>query len=298
MKDLDSRSDRLAPGSTSEEIEMTNIRFETLLFKVESGIASIALNRPAKLNAVSGPMINELHQCLDLVATDDAIRAVVLSGEGRAFSAGFDLESDPEAQNDPEFWDEELRRDFDIIMKFWDCPKPTIAAVHGYCLGSALEITLACDVTISTDDCFFGEPEVKHGDGIICLILPWIIGVKAAKEMLLTGDDRVSAERALALGIINKIVTKDDLTKEALDLAKRIAANDRLAVMLTKKAIHRGFEIMGMREALLEAMETDIVITNTETPESRAFSKVSREQGVKAALAWRAKSLSIDQKPL
>ena len=98
---------------------MTNLSFETLLFRVESSIAFITLNRPKKLNAVSGPMINELHTCLDLVAEKDSIRAVVLSGEGRAFSAGFDLESDPNAQNNPEFWGEELRRDFDIIMKFF-----------------------------------------------------------------------------------------------------------------------------------------------------------------------------------
>ena len=271
---------------------MPDNNFETLQFRIDSGIAAITLNRPEKLNAVNGPMKKELHQCLDVVAEDDSIRAVVLNGAGRAFSAGFDLEPNPDAKDDPEFWSKELRRDFDIVMRFWDCPKPTIAAVHGYCLGSALEITLACDVTISTDECLFGEPEVKHGDGIICLILPWIIGVKAAKEMLLSGDDRVTAERALVMGMINKIVSKADLINEANAIARRIASNDRLAVTLTKKAINQSFEIMGMRKALLEALDTDIVITNTETPESKAFTEISREKGVKAALAWRAASLA------
>ena len=265
--------------------------FETVLFNTESSIAIITLNRPKKLNAVNGPMIEELHQCLDLIAQDESIRAVILNGQGRAFSAGFDLESDPAAAKDPDYWDKELRRDFDIIMKFWDCPKPTIAAVHGYCLGSALEITLACDVTISSDDCLFGEPEVKHGDGIICLLLPWIIGVKAAKEMLLSGDDRVTAERALALGMVNIVVPQAESNHEALGMAKRIAANDRLAVTLTKKAINETFETMGLREALEKALNTDIQITNTATPESTTFSEISREQGLKAALAWRAESL-------
>ena len=267
---------------------MTEQNFETVLFRTESSIAFVTLNRPKKLNAVSGLMIDELHKCLDLVAEDESIRAVVLNGEGRAFSAGFDLESNPASVGDPDFWSKELRRDFDIIMRFWDCPKPTIAAVHGYCLGSALEITLACDVTISDEDCLFGEPEVKHGDGIICLLLPWVIGVKAAKEMLLSGDDRVTAERALALGMINKVVPKPDLRQEAVAMAQRIAANDHLAVLLTKKAINQGFEIMGMRDALMQALETDIYITNTESPESKAFSKINREKGVKAALEWRA----------
>ena len=136
---------------------MTEQNFETVLFRTESSIAFVTLNRPKKLNAVSGLMIDELHKCLDLVAEDESIRAVVLNGEGRAFSAGFDLESDPASEGDPDFSSNELRRDFDIIMRFWDCPKPTIAAVHGYCLGSALEITLACDVTISSEDCLFGN---------------------------------------------------------------------------------------------------------------------------------------------
>lgn len=267
---------------------MTEQSFETLLLNIDSHIAVITLNRPKKLNAVSSLMIDELHQCLDRVEEDESIRAVILNGAGRAFSAGFDLESDPASKDDPEFWAVELRRDFDIIMRFWDCPKPTIAAVHGYCLGSALEITLACDITISSDDCLFGEPEVKHGDGIICLILPWVIGVKAAKEMLLSGDDRVTADRALALGMINKVVAQADLLDEAHAMARRIAANDQLAVQLTKKAINESFELMGMRKALLQALDTDITITNTETPESKAFSEISRQKGLKAALAWRA----------
>jgi enoyl-CoA hydratase len=269
---------------------MTTPQFETVRYQVDSSIAFITLNRPKKLNAVSGLMISELHQCLDMLEADDAVRALVLNGEGRAFSAGFDLAPNPNSKDDPAFWAGELRRDFDIIMRFWDCPKPTIAAVHGYCLGSALEISLACDITISSQDCLFGEPEVKHGDGIICLLLPWVIGVKAAKEMLLSGDDRVTAERALSLGMINKVVRHADLINEATELAKRIAANDLLAVTLTKKAINQSFEKMGMREALLEALETDVLITNTETPESKAFNEITKEKGLKAALAWRAES--------
>ena len=271
-------------------------QFETVLFRVESSVAFITLDRPKKLNAVSRLMIEELHQCLDLAEQDESVRVVLLNGAGRAFSAGFDLESDPASEDDPEFWRQDLRRDFDIIMRFWDCPKPTIAAVHGYCLGSAMEITLACDVTVAAQGCLFGAPEVKHGDGIICLILPWMIGGKAAKELLLTGDDRITADRALALGMINKIVDEEHLLHAALDVAKRIAVNDRLAVTLTKKAINRGYEIMGMRTALLEALETDILITTTDTPESRAFAKVSKEKGVKAALAWRASHLDAGER--
>src|SRR5207249_4017480 len=83
---------------------------------------------------------------------------------------------------------------------FWHCPKPTIAAVHGYCIGGAFELSLACDVTVAAQSTKFGSPEVKFGSGAVALLLPWVAGPKAAKELLLTGDDQLSAERALAIG--------------------------------------------------------------------------------------------------
>ena len=262
--------------------------YQTILYKREGPVAVLTLDRPDKLNAINGAMIDELNHALDLAEKDDHVRAIVLNGAGRAFSAGFDLNvGGDEANADLEFWRNELRRDFDIIMRFWDCPKPTIAAVHKYCLGSAMEMAVACDITIAAEDCCFGAPEVKFGSGIVALILPWVIGVKAAKELLLTGDDKITTDRALSLGLINRVVAETNLYEEALSIACTIANNDQLAVKLTKQAINQSCETMGMRQAMLQALELDVEIETTETPESKEFNRILKEQGTQAALAWR-----------
>jgi enoyl-CoA hydratase len=174
-------------------------------------------------------------------------------------------------------------------MRFWDCSKPTIAAVHGYCLGRSMEISAVCDITIAAADSRFGAPEVKYGSGIVCLVLPWLIGLKNAKELLLTGDNDIDAERARSMGLVNRVVDRDSLLTETLALARRIVANDAMAVQLTKQAMNRGAEIGGLRRALEEALEVDLRIETTETPESREFNTIMPKDGLKAALAWRAR---------
>jgi len=253
------------------------------------GIALLTLNRPEKLNAVNGAMIEALGRALDEAESDSAARAIVLAGSGRAFSAGFDLDMGVgDGAPDPAAVRRALQNDFGIIMRFWDCPKPTIAAVHGYCLGSAMELALACDLTIASDDCRFGEPEVKFGSGIVAMLLPWLIGPKQAKYLLLSGDDRVSAAEALALGLVNRVVPAARLIDEALALAGRVAANDAFAVRMTKQAINRSMDIGGMRQAMLQALELDIVVETSENAESREFNDILRRDGAKAAIAWRA----------
>jgi len=231
-------------------------------YTADGAIARIRLNRPKKLNAINGEMLDGLNEALDRAESDKAIRVVLLSGEGRAFSAGFDLDIGTPAAGVSlaEHTRRELRRDFDLILRFWDCPKPTIAAVHGYCLGSSMEITAVCDITVAADDCLFGAPEVRFGSGIVCLILPWIIGLKQAKELLLTGDDKVDALRAASMGLVNRVVPADRLMTEADAIAQRIAANNELAVRLTKRAIHRSVEIAGLRDALDQALQLDLEI--------------------------------------
>jgi enoyl-CoA hydratase len=260
--------------------------FETIEYEVHGAIAVLALNRPEKLNAITDSLIDELNRALDLAEADDTVRVVVLHGNGRAFSAGFDLEGGT-AAGDLAFKRALLQKDFDIIMRFWDCPKPTIAAVHRYCLGGALEMALACDLTVASTDCRLGEPEPKFGSGSVALLLPWITGPKQAKELLLTADDQVTAERALELGLVNRVTPEGEHLSTAMNLARKIATLDQTSVRLTKVAINRSCDIMGMRQALLAALEIDVIIETTETEESREFNRVLDEQGLKAALAWR-----------
>ena len=262
-------------------------------FEKRGPVAEIHLNRPDKLNALNAAMLEELGTALGEAEQDDEVRVIILCGNGRAFSSGFDLDMGrPGAGvSESDFIRQELKRDFDLIMRFWDCPKPTIAAVHGYCLGSSMEISAVCDITIAADDCRFGAPEVRFGSGIVCMILPWIIGLKNANEILLEGSTRIDAGRAQAIGLINRVVPAAKLMDEARSLAGELSLNDPLAVRLTKKAIRRTVEIAGMRQALAEALETDIEIETTDTPESRTFNNILASDGPKAALAWRTAQL-------
>ena len=261
--------------------------FATIIYATAGPLATITLNRPDKLNAINATMVAELDTALDQAEADDAIRVIILAGAGRAFSAGFDLDLDVDDEADLSALRQELTDDFNIIMRFWDSPKTTIAAVHKYCLGSAMEMAVACDITVATDECRFGAPEVKFGSGIVALVLPWMIGPKRAKELLLTGDDRVSAELACQYGLINRVVSADQLMDETNALALSIAKNDPLAVRMTKQAINKSYDIAGMRGALLQALELDIEVESTETEESREFNAILKTKGTKAAIAWR-----------
>ena len=273
------------------------MKFETIIYEKEGPLAWITLNRPEKLNAISKPMTAELLLATDKAQCDDEVRVIVVKGAGRAFSAGFDLEID----KDPKLTEEErlqalkseLHNDFDLIMRFWHSPKPTVAAVHTYCLGGAMELAIACDITIAATGCRFGEPEVKFGSGAVAMILPYICGPKRAKEILLTGNDRISPEQAEAWGLINRVVKPENLVNRAREIALEIARNDQHAVRITKQAINKTYEFGKMRNALKHALELDIAIESTETEESRRFNEILKNEGAKAAIDWRDHQLGF-----
>jgi enoyl-CoA hydratase/carnithine racemase len=256
--------------------------------RTDGRVGVLTFNRPEVLNAFNGALIGEVGRALENFVSNPAINAVVVHGNGRAFSAGFDLkESASKGVLDATQWRALIEADFDFIMQFWDCPKPTVAAVHGYCLAGAFELALACDITVAASGTFLGEPEVRFGSGIVAMLLPWITGPKQAKELLLTGNDRISAERALDIGIVNRVVPEGEELEHAMEIARTISAAAPASVRMTKRAINRSYEIMGMRQALLAAVETDIFIESSGGPERAEFNRIRKEQGLKAALAWR-----------
>ena len=267
------------------------MKFETIIYEKEGPLAWITLNRPAKLNAITQQMAAEIMLATDKAQCDDEVRIILLKGEGRAFSAGFDLElEDKPDQTEDEKLQElkaELHHDFDLIMRFWDSPKPTVSAVHTYCLGGAMELAIACDITIAASGCRFGEPEVKFGSGAVAMLLPFFCGPKRAKEILLTGNDRISAEQAESWGLVNRVVKPENLLTRAREIALEIARNDQLSVRITKQAINKCYEFGKMRNALKHALELDIAIESTETDESRQFNEILKKEGAKAAIDWR-----------
>ena len=266
--------------------------YETIGFEVERGIGVLTLRRPRVLNAINHKMIDEILEVQSRVETDSSIHVLVLNGAGRAFCAGYDLkeaDAGPDEARAPDLLGARrlLQRDCDMTMGFWHCRKPTLSAVHGHCLAGGCELALACDITIASEDALFGEPELRFGAGIVCLILPWLTGPKQAKELIFTGNDRIPAERALAMGLVNRVVPEGQALGAAMDMARQIAVMDEHAIALSKAAINRTYEIMGLREAIQSAVDLDVEITCLDTPDRRRFREISRRDGLGAALAWR-----------
>jgi enoyl-CoA hydratase len=264
------------------------VDYQTILSERRGPVARITLDRPRVLNALSVELVREFNDAFDRLEADEAVRAVVLMGAGRAFSAGYDLkESGEQKVRGVVEWRRRLERDVRFTLRVWDCPKPVIAAVHGYCLAGACDLAMMCDLTIAAEGTLFGEPEIRFGSGVVTLVMPWVIGMKKTRELLYTGFDRVTAEQALALGLVNRVVPPDRLEAEAMALAEEIARNDPEAVKLTKIALNRTYERMGIKDALAMNLELDTIMEAAETPMRREFNRIRDEQGLKAAIAWR-----------
>ena len=262
--------------------------YESIRVERDARVAHLQLNRPERVNALGRAMLLEIQDALDALEADAEVRVIVLSGAGRGFSSGFDLkEQMARRPAGAGAWREILELDFSTTMRFWDSAKPTIAAIHGPCMAGAFEMALACDISVCSRDAVFGEPELKFGAGIVTLLLPWMVGPKAAKDIILTGTDTLDAERALALGIVSRVVPEGEHLKTALAIARHIAVVDPDLVRDTKKALNRTYEIQGMRAALAAALDIDHAIESHGSPDKRAFMDIAREQGLKAALAWR-----------
>jgi enoyl-CoA hydratase len=262
--------------------------YATIVIEKLGPVARLTLNRPERANALNQTMLVEIAAALDDAENDPDIRALIVRGAGAAFSSGFDLKEQMERQpRGVEQWRPLLRRDFDTVMRFWHFPRPTIAAVRGPCLAGACELALACDLTLAADDAFFGEPELKFGAGIVAMILPWIVGPKIAKEIILTGEDRIPAARAREIGMVNRVVPAAELDAAALALAQHIAAIDPNLVKETKRAINRALEAQNMLHALEDALAIDLAIEGAGSPDKAQFMEIASRDGLKAALAWR-----------
>ncbi|MBI1779194.1 MAG: enoyl-CoA hydratase/isomerase family protein [Proteobacteria bacterium] len=256
--------------------------------RAEGGVGVITLDRPQALNALNSVLMQEVSVALDGFAGRPDIHAIVIHGAGRAFSAGFDLKESAQRNiQGVEQWRAVIEYDFDFLMQFWDCAKPTIAAVHGFCLAGAFEMALSCDMTVAAEGTRFGQPEVRFGSSIVAMLLPWCVGPKAAKELLLTGNDQIDAGRALQLGIVNHVVPAGQELDKAMQMARDVAAAAPLSVALTKRALNRTYEMMNMRQALLAAVDAGVLIEAGAGPERTEFNRIRKEQGLKAAIEWR-----------
>jgi enoyl-CoA hydratase len=218
--------------------------FKTLIYEKKDSIACVTLNRPQALNVYNIEMKDNLHEVLRAIHDDPEVRVVIFKGAGeKAFCAGADLSEFLSAPS-PTIA-RQVRFGRDVWSLFLSIPQPLIAAVHGYVLGSGMEIALCCDIRIASEDAKFGLPEV--GLGIIpaaggTQTLPRVVGRGKALEMLLT-NRWVSGDEAYGMGLVNQVVARHKLIETAEEMAKKIASFNPDAVRNAKQAVIRGLDL-------------------------------------------------------
>ncbi|MBM4237098.1 MAG: crotonase, partial [Euryarchaeota archaeon] len=251
--------------------------YENVLLEKEGEIAILTINRPKVLNALKTDVLKEIGEALGECGRDDGVKVVIITGAGdKAFVAGADIAemSVLDATKAKEF-SEFGNQVFSSIEKL---PKPVIAAVNGYALGGGCELLMACDIVIASDRAKIGQPEVKLGippgfGG--SQRMPRHLGKMKAKELILTGD-MVSAEDALRIGLVNKVVPPDRLMEEAKAMAKTIASRGQLAIRMAKQLINEGMNVDLDSALAMEAKGFAI-----------CFSTEDQKEGMKAFLEKR-----------
>ena len=235
------------------------MQFKTVSYTEKDGILHVKLNRPEKRNALNFEIIREIQQCIGEVATLPSVQVVLLSGEGKCFSGGTDLNSFQAGGSL-----QDIRRGVRSFQAMFNeielLEKPAIALIHSYCFGGALELALSCDLRICTPDAAFNIPEVNMGmvpDGGGSQRLPRVVGVGRAKELILTGKT-INAQKAELWGLVNEIVQPEKLEQTGIAWAKEIMANGMISVGLAKRnvdmsynmSIHDALECAGMAQSL------------------------------------------------
>lgn len=262
---------------------------EELQYEVAVQIAQIRINRPKALNAIHPRIMRPLSDLMKQADADPQVQVIILSGVGAHFGAGYDLKADWGAL----YGDRSImgaRQMLADCVEFeycpWDCKKPVIAMVRGYCLAGSCELAMMCCVTFASENARFGEPEIRFSTSPPAVVMPWIVGLKKARELLYTGDI-IEADEALRIGMINRVYTDEMLEKETLRYARRVASIAPEALQTTKASINRGAEIAGIRQAISYGVETGAMLDAIVTDVYKKFQEVREKDGLAAAIRWR-----------
>jgi enoyl-CoA hydratase len=216
----------------------TTAPFETILYEKDGTdkFATITLNRPDKLNAMNKTTVREIDRAVAMAVADPDVNALVITGAGRAFSSGYDLQG-ADYDVDIESWQADMTENAQALLNIWKAPIPVIASINGYALAGALELMMSCDLAIAADNAKFGEPEVRHNSGPPALFMPWLLSTRDTRWLMYTGD-LVDAEEALRMHLINKIVPADQLKEKTENLARKLARMPVPAIKFAKASIN------------------------------------------------------------
>jgi len=271
--------------------------YQDLLYEVADKVATVTLNRPERMNALSRNLEAEIHRALDEADADREVRAVILTGNGAAFSAGYDQAAtsasgvrplDPTGKTHAEYIEQWQRHDGARVGHWehmWRLGKPVIAAVNGWAMGGGFWYQLAADITIASEKAVFAQPEVRQISNTSYLFTA-LCGWKAANRWALTGD-HFDAQEALRIGMVNEVVPHDELIPRARALAKRIALVPEPSIRLNKAIAMLGIQAAGVHSALLLEGALSALAHSSHSEDREKLFEAQRQGGLKAYLDLR-----------
>jgi enoyl-CoA hydratase len=240
---------------------------DTVIYEVSEGVATITMDRPGYHNAQNAKMTYELDAAFRRAVADDEVKVIVLAGNGKHFSAGHDIGTPGRdihlSQERTSMWYDHANKPggeflyvreaeayLGMCRRWREIPKPTIAAVQGACIAGGLMLAWVCDLIVATDDAFFSDPVVRMGiPGVEYFAHPFEMPPRIAKEFLFTGE-KMSAERAYQVGMVNRLSTRETLQDDVKALAAKVATQPRLGLALTKQAINHVEDLQGKRTGM------------------------------------------------
>ncbi|MFT4149169.1 MAG: enoyl-CoA hydratase/isomerase family protein [Paracoccaceae bacterium] len=246
----------------------------------EDAFVTLTMNRPDKMNAMNQALGDALEAAVVRAVKDPGVRAILLTGAGRAFSAGFDLGGE-DFEMDADRWREDIGENMRRFRLIREAPIPIIAAVNGFCLAGGLELMMCCDMAIAAEDAKLGEPEVRHVSAPPTLMLPWTVPMIHARHLMYTGDliDGVEAAR---IHLVNKAVPRDRLMEEAQRLTRKCARMPGTAIKYAKAALNHYQQTAGIDSSWTYNRETTAILHASD--EGKYWMRLLKEKSLKGFL--------------
>ncbi len=268
--------------------------FETIDFSTADGVARIVLNRPERLNAINGRLIADLREAVIAANEESAVRVIVLSGAGRAFCAGYDLDAGTRAEDATQRaqggnWDpvrdyQGMSRNVRVFMSLWESPKPVIAQIHGWCVGGGTDMALCADLIYVAEDAQIGYPPARVWGEPTTVMWVYRLGLEHAKRLMLTGESLSGAE-AERLGLASRAVPAAELPSIVDEMARKLASIPANQLAMSKLLVNQAYENMGLRATQLMGTVFDGIARHT--PEGVAWRDLAMKEGFREAVRRR-----------
>ncbi len=267
---------------------------ETIDYSTDAGIARLTLNRPERMNAINGQLVTDLRAAVIAANEDSSVRVMILSGTGRAFCAGYDLDWGTKAEDASQRamsgqWDPVrdylgMSRNVRAYMSLWESPKPVIAQVHGWCVGGGTDLALCSDLIYMADDAQIGYPPARVWGEPTTMMWVYRLGLEHAKRLMLSGESLSGAD-AERLGLASKAVPRAQLADEAETMARKLATIPLNQLVMSKLLVNQAYENMGLRTTQMLGTVFDGIARHT--PEGIAWRDMAMKDGFREAVRKR-----------